>query len=126
MKREMQKLFEAAHEITEFCFSRRGKCFGGWTREKIFAYIAHSILEKHIFIVKVKDKVKAIAIAKPTGEGRLIFYEVIGGKSACRQMFSQIMQRWPDVKRFFAFRQHAGKTSDLEELDAAAILRFTT
>ena len=123
--RPLQQLFEAAHELTQFCLPRQGKCFPGWNKEKIFAYLCHSILEKQIFIVKVENKVTGIAIAKPTGQGRLIVYEVIGNRAACKSIFKQVMNRWPDLKRFFAFRV-CGREHDIEELNINTVRRFTT
>lgn len=113
------------HEATEFCLAHAGKCFGGWTREKIFLHIGSNALAGTLFIVKYKGKVNALGIAKPTGDGRLFVGEVIGTRAACRQMFARVLAKWPGVKRVFAYR-HKGKPDPrLVEYPLAAVLRMT-
>lgn len=118
------KFFFLVHEATEFCLAHANKCFGKWSREKIFLYIAQNALEGYLFIVKVENKVRALAVAKPTGEGRLFIGEVIGSRSDCRKMFSIVKKKWPNLKRFFAYR-HCGQPSPkIVEFRPETIWRF--
>lgn len=114
-----EQFFQLVHEATEFCVVRAGRCFAGWSREKIFVHIAANALEGTMFIVKNGNEVKAIGFAKPTGQNRLFIGQVVGGRAQCRELFRRVMERWPDVKRFFAYRD-----DHLTEFDLKTMRRF--
>ena len=113
------------HEVTEFCLKNANrKCFNGWSREKIFLYVGGNCIAGNLFISDCNDKVQAIAIAKPTGEGRLLFFEVIGNRALVARMFSQMKAKWPDIKRIFAFRHYGNAGVDIVEFSPETVARF--
>lgn len=115
--------FLRCHEVAEFCLARAGRCFGGWSREKVFEHIVKNALEDTLVVVKDGDEVKCVAIYKPTGQGRIFFGQLIGTREACRRGFARIIKRWPHSFRFFAYRQH-GSGIKLVEFNLRSVLRF--
>jgi len=114
------KLMLKIHEITEFCMKNAGRCMEGWPREKIFIHLyGHAILNQ-LICCTVNDKVKSVAVVQPTNTGNILFGDIIGNRSLCRTMFKQVMERWPDTKKFFTYR----KNDELVELPISTINRF--
>ena len=102
MSKEKQ-FIEWLGRVTEFCLSRAGKCFGGWTPEEVFMYLGKNAARGELFVVGDGD-VEAVGIANRTTKG-LFIKQVIGTRKECRVMFQQAMLKWPEVRRFFTYRR---------------------
>lgn len=130
--------FERVGEVTDFCVRGAGKCFGGWPRETVFLYVGFHALAGSIFVVRRNKHIAAVGFAwpcqperagedfnwKPAPPGEaLLVREVIGTRSACRQMFARARAQWPNLKRFFAYR-HRDNRPELIEFSPATMERF--
>ena len=119
-----QQFMEACHEVTQFCLARGGKCFKGWSKERVFLHIGSNALAGTLFVVRDHGIVKAIGIAQPTSRRRMFIGEVIGSRETCRVLFRRVMARWPRVRRFFAYRLKGTDNLKLVEFNPLALRRF--
>jgi hypothetical protein len=135
---DAKAFFERVHEVTEFCMAHAGKCFGGWPRETVFLYVGFHALAGSIFVMRRNGHIAAVGFAwtfepgtsghefnwgRPVPGEALMVREVIGHREACRRLFKQAREKWPAVKRFFAYR-HRGARPVLVEFNPSTIERF--
>lgn len=100
---KQQQLFEKVHELTEFCLAHAGRCFAGWSREKVFLHIGNAAMRGELFVIRKCGEVKAMATIQRTTNGVLIG-GVIGTREDCQKIYRMGCKQWPDVKRFFSYR----------------------
>lgn len=115
-----QQFWERIHELTDFCLANRRKCFAGWPDATVFFYVAFHVLSGTIFVVKSDGKIKAIGFGWPAEQSQvarsfswqlpkpgecLVMMEAIGARKHCADMMRRALERWPQVRRFFAWRR---------------------
>src|SRR5665213_2605709 len=128
----------ACHEIVEFCKKHRGKCFAGWSDEILLRYVAFHAFCGTLFLVRVNDKITAIAVAQPMSEAQLsepfawqktdgdciLFHELIGSRREFKTLFCAALNRFPQVKRYFGQRFKGGESPVLLEFKPPFLERF--
>jgi len=110
---KQQQLFSLVHEVTEFCLAHFGRCFTGWSREKIFMHIGNSAMRGEIFVIRKCGEIKAMAVIQRTTKGVLIG-NVIGTRDSCREIFRRAVKQWPGVTRYFSYRFRHGQPQLVE------------
>jgi hypothetical protein len=135
---DRQKIFRELHELTEFCLANRGKCFAGWTREKLFFYLGFHRLAGTLFVVRT-GRIEAVGVAftarpeqilahtagetyfhwrLPEPGNALVIFDVIGRRATVAKLFRMASRKWPAVRRFFTWRREALKEISTRKMEA--------
>lgn len=129
-----QQFWQRVAGWTEFCLVHRGKAFAGWPDGTVFFYVAFHALCGSVFVVKSEAQIKAVGFAWPSRPENvaddfswqlppagdcLVMMETIGTRTFCGEMFRRARARWPQVKRFFAWRH-----GSLVEFEPRRLRRF--
>jgi len=143
MQRKQQPM--NAIQIAEFFLSRRGRCFEGWSTDKVFYYILVNHLHDNIFVAR--DRFGLIALAAiawlddeeqivnrdiaglpqfdwehpkgwtPNGDSILIA-DVAGDRSLMPEILKQAMVRWGAHASRVLFRASSRETDAVARPDA--------
>jgi hypothetical protein len=127
-------------EVTEWCFERRGKCFEGWSREKLFFYVGFCMVGKAIFVERDdRGSIQTVVFAWPTRlelvnepfnwripkPGDCLFVaQVIGARKFMRAILAKVVSQWPHVKRFFALRHKGDAVERMVEFKPDLVQRI--
>ncbi len=136
-----QQTVNRIKEIVTFCIEHQGRCWHGWSASKIFKYVAYHFLAGTLFTVRANSTIAGVGIAwlgnasefirrdidkyppfdwrLPEKGDALMVGELFGSRSSCGQMRDAILDKWPIIKRVFAYRNDT-----LIEFPLAKITRF--
>lgn len=133
--------FERIHELTQFASANRGKAFNGWSDETIYFYLAFHALCDSLFVMRGKDgKITTVGVAtpcwindigqkfswkKPDINGDcLMIWEVVGNRTHCGLLVKKALNKFKNVKSFYAFRMKDKETPSLVNISNKTMRRF--
>jgi hypothetical protein len=141
-----QAMAEAIKRIVVFCLERQGRCFKGWSADKIFKFLAWHYLNGSLFMVTTNEhegtRILAVGVAWPMdaamiryrdAEGlplfewqpcdwdgdALLISTVFGERKYCAVLLKLALNQWPQCKTVFTYRRGV-----LVELDEGVLGRF--
>lgn len=138
MNAQLKAIFEECAKLTDWCLEHKGHCFKGWPRETVLFYLAFHAGCGTLFVVRVKDEVKALMIAEVVAMARVndpfrwlkrtegdsaLVQELIGDRNAMPTLFAMLKAKFPSVKRFFGHR-YRGADCQLREFSVPFVERF--
>ncbi len=122
-----QQTADEIKEIVVFCLEHRGRCFAGWSANKIFKYVAFHFLSGTLFLVRDGDQITGVAIGwlgkaaeflrrdergipqfawgLPEKGNALLIADVFGSRETCGKLWEQALKKWPKINRVFTYRQ---------------------
>ncbi len=139
-----QQMADRVREIVVFCLKHRGRCWRGWSAEKIFKYVGFHVCSGTIVVTG--EPVSGVAIGWTSSvaeiirrdrsgepqfawstidEGRaLLICEVFGNKQTSATLWRMALEKWPFINRIFTYRSTGGKRQELVELSFQKLARF--
>ncbi len=142
-----QQTVNQIKEIVTFCIEHQGRCWRGWSANKIFRYIAFHFLAGTLAAVRANNTIAGVGIAwlgnasefirrdverepqfdwkLPQKGNALMVAEVFGVRSECKRLWGGCLNRWPHVSRIFTHRQKRNEAKPrLVELHMAQLNRM--
>jgi hypothetical protein len=143
-----QQIANQIVEVARFCIEHQGRCWKGWSANKIFRYLSFHFLAGTLGVTRANNTIVGVGIAWPDSSTEilrrdkdkelqfnwrlpekgdaLMIAEVFGARSVCGKLWIVALSRWPRIQRIFTHRQ---KRNDAEpmlvELNIKTVLRMT-